>query len=97
MIKRITLDFDKIHSLRSFYAACKEALRLPDYFGNNLDALWDCITSGISLPAEISFINVTPYHLEKFEKQIELFRDAEEALDGELSFTCETKKDTDAG
>ena len=97
MINNITLDFDKIHSLRSFYAACKEAMQLPDYFGNNLDALWDCVTSDIRLPAEVSFINVTPYHLEKFEKQIELFRDAEETLDGELSFTCETKEDTDAG
>ena len=59
--------------MKSFYKACKEQFQLPDYFGNNLDALWDCITGFIELPVAVSFINITPYHLEKFEKQVTLF------------------------
>ncbi len=29
---------------REFYAALAAAMHLPDYFGRNLDALWDCLT-----------------------------------------------------
>ena len=97
MTKPIILDFDTIHSPRSFYGACKQQLQLPDHFGNNLDALWDCITAGIDLPVTIHFINLTPYHLKKFAKQIELFRDAEKELDGELSFEYHNSDEADAG
>ena len=97
MRKPIVFDFDKILSMKSFYKACKEQLQLPDYFGNNLDALWDCITGFIDLPVAVSFINITPYHLEKFEKQVALFRDAEKELDGELTFEVYTKDEMDAG
>jgi ribonuclease inhibitor len=97
MMKTIVFDFDKIHSLQSFYKACKELLHLPDYFGNNLDALWDCVTAFIELPVAINFINMSPYHLEKFERQIDLFQDAEKELDGELTFQYHVKDETDAG
>jgi ribonuclease inhibitor len=97
MMKTIVFNFDKIHSLQSFYSACKQQLQLTDHFGNNLDALWDCITAGIELPVTISFINLSPYHLVKFERQIDLFRDAEKELDGELTFEYHTRDERDAG
>lgn len=97
MMKTIEFNFDKIHSLQAFYSACKKQLQLPDHFGNNLDALWDCITAEIDLPVEINFINLTPWHLKKFEKQIELFRDAEKELDGELTFEYYSSDEKDAG
>ena len=97
MTKTIILDFDNIHSLQAFYSVCKKKLQLPDHFGNNLDALWDCITAYLELPIIINFINLTPYHLKKFQKQIELFRDAEKELDGELTFEYHTKDEIDAG
>ena len=91
-MKTILFDFNDIHSLQSFYSACKEQLNLPNHFGNNLDALWDCITAYVELPIAISFINITPYHLKKFERQINLFRDAEKELEGELTFEYHTKE-----
>ena len=35
----------------------KEKLELPDYYGENLDALWDCLTGGIELPVCIKWSN----------------------------------------
>lgn len=32
-------------------------LAFPDYYGKNLDALWDCLTSCIDFPAEIEWRN----------------------------------------
>jgi ribonuclease inhibitor len=97
MMKTIVFDFDKIHSMQSFYSACKQQLQLPDHFGNNLDALWDCVTAGIELPVAILFTNLTPFHIKKFRQQIELFREAEKELDGELSFEYQSTSDADAG
>ena len=97
MIKPVIFDFDKIHSLRSFYSACKIQLQLPDHFGDNLDALWDCITAGIKLPVVVYFINLSPYHLRKFEKQIGLFEDAAKELDGAFTFEYHTREEADAG
>jgi len=96
-MRTVIFDFDNIHSLRSFYNGCKKNLQLPGHFGNNLDALWDSITGGMELPVAIQFIHLTPYHLEKFKKQIALFRDAEKELDGELSFEYHTTGEKDAG
>ena len=36
------------------YDVIKTELELPDWFGNNLDALWDAVTGIMYLPAEIT-------------------------------------------
>lgn len=35
----------------------KEKLGLPEYYGKNLDALWDCLTGEIDLPLRIIWKN----------------------------------------
>lgn len=79
-------DFDKIKTIEEFYADAVCQLRLPGYFGNNLDALWDCVTADVALPAQITFINLSKKDLKKFEDLITLFQDAEKELSQELSF-----------
>ena len=39
------------------------SLTLPAYYGRNLDALWDCLTSDLQTPCEIRLIlsDTTPY------------------------------------
>lgn len=39
----ITLDFSGIKSYLALHQYFKEVFNLPDYYGNNLDALWDCL------------------------------------------------------
>ena len=59
-----------------FYQTAVKELTLPDYFGNNLDALWDVFTGEIELPIKIEFENLTLEKLDEFEYLIDLFQDA---------------------
>ena len=38
------LDFSSVTDKASLHAYLKKELRLPDYYGNNLDALHDCLS-----------------------------------------------------
>jgi len=41
----ITIDCSEIHSREEFHRAVANSLKLPNYYGENLDALFDCLTS----------------------------------------------------
>lgn len=93
----VVFDFNIIHTVKKFYSLCKEQLQLPDYFGNNLDALWDCLTSDVAWPITIVFKNVTAFHKQKFSKQISLFNDAAIESGDQIKFIVQEKKDADFG
>lgn len=61
-MKEITIDCGQVDSPREFHHALAEALALPAWYGYNLDALHDCLTS---LPGEIS---LTLLHFETMGK-----------------------------
>jgi RNAse (barnase) inhibitor barstar len=46
------LDGRKARTLRSFYAQISTLLSFPDYFGKNLDALYDCLCDLSQLSAD---------------------------------------------
>lgn len=84
-MRTVTFDFSTIHSFNEFYQQFANKFILPDYFGENLDALWDVVTSGeIGLPIKIVF-----QHLSKqSELQVlaVLFEQAQEEMHGDLVF-----------
>ena len=45
------LDGDAVRSKRGMMTALARLLRFPDWFGHNLDALYDCLTDLSWLPA----------------------------------------------
>ena len=47
------IEGKKIASPEEFHDAIAAALDFPDYYGRNLDALWDCLTGWIDTPATI--------------------------------------------
>ncbi|MFT3904447.1 MAG: barstar family protein [Niabella sp.] len=89
----ITFDFDRISSIEDFYKFAQSALNLPEHFGNNLDALWDCLTGDIALPMEVHFVNLTMNQLERFDNLITLFEDASTETNGGILFEYYLKKD----
>lgn len=91
-MKKIIFDFNYIATIEDFYIVAIKELNLPDYFGNNLDALWDSITAFIDLPIEIIFINLNIIKVKKFRKIINLFEQAEIDLNFDLRFRYETKE-----
>lgn len=77
----IYIDFAEIGDYDDFYAQLKEKLTLPEFFGDNLDALYDSITGFAELPLHIEFVNMNVEQLENFEDLLVTLEDAEEELD----------------
>ena len=48
-----TVDFKDVHQHEEIHKALKEGLNFPNYYGANLDALWDCLTDFIDNDVEI--------------------------------------------
>ena len=82
------LDFIDIKSLQGLHQYLKEVFSLPDYYGNNMDALWDCLTDMVGEPIHIEIIG-----LEVIERQfgdyagklIETFRELKHYRDDKYS------------
>ena len=85
-MKLVKFDFERIGRLEDFYQIAKRELSLPGHFGNNLDALWDCLTGNIALPVSVQFVNMSLPQLETFDKLIQLFEEATETLGEDFSF-----------
>ena len=43
----IIVDGKKLKSKQALHAFFKKELNFPDYYGENLDAFWDCLTDAI--------------------------------------------------
>jgi len=52
-VKRCALSGKTIHSLDDLYDQLSKKLSFPDYFGRNLDALWDVLATDVEGPFEI--------------------------------------------
>ena len=76
----IYIDFLTIGDYEDFYAQLKEKLPLPDYFGDNLDALFDVITGELKMPLHIEFVNMSVEQLEIFEDLLTTLEDAEDEV-----------------
>lgn len=86
MEKEVYIDFSIIDNYEDFYAQLKEKFPLPDYFGENLDALFDVISGDSEMPLHIEFVNMNLMQLENFEALLETMEDLEEEVEG-FSFT----------
>ena len=93
-MKKIIFDFKKKKKKKDFYNKLSEKVDLPTYFGNNLDALWDVITSEeIDLPVEIVFVNFNKNKNKFFSSLEKLFTDAEKEMNKRLIFKiCDEEK-----
>ncbi len=75
---KVKLAGKSIHSLDDFYGEIARKLRFPDYFGRNLDALWDVLTTDVKGPVELAWEDSEASKKsmgEDFEKVAALLRD----------------------
>lgn len=77
----IFIDFTDLGDYEDFYAQLKEKLLLPEFFGDNLDALNDAITGFVELPLHIEFVNMSVDQLEIFEDLLLTLEDIEDETD----------------
>ena len=75
------LDFKGIDSLLGLHHYFKQVFSLPDYYGNNMDALWDCLACCYDENTEIELKNIAdlPADMEPVVRiMLELFQDLHE-------------------
>ncbi|MBE6051080.1 MAG: barnase inhibitor [Clostridium sp.] len=83
-MKKIILDSKEFLTKDELHKVLKKKMNLPDYYGNNLDALWDCITGYIPLPMTVEWLNFNQSKAnlgEYADMVLEVFEDAEQELD----------------
>ena len=92
----IELDFGGIKSLWGLHEYLKKAFGLPDYYGHNMDALWDCLHCSFDEPTTIVLKNLSGISKDLTEAvkiMLELFADLERK-DEEVTVWVETAEDT---
>ena len=73
----IILDASCLRSRKAAHEYLKEQLGFPDYYGRNLDALYDCLTALDE--TEIEFVNLESGAESYFAKVLPVFQEAEES------------------
>lgn len=92
-MKNIVIDFSKCKYPMDLHNEIRGKLELPEWYGNNLDALWDILTGFIETPIDINVIfkpatKATENLKETVLKIIETFKEAAEE-DEEIKFSYE--------
>lgn len=81
----IMLDGKEMINEIKTHQILKEKLDLPDYYGENLDALWDCLTGWVSLPLTIVWSNFkdSKKQLGNFaDELLQTFKEAKDEIEG---------------
>ena len=74
----IYIDFTDLGDYEDFYAQLKEKIKLPDHFGDNLEAFSDVISGELKMPLHLEFVNMSVDQLEIFEDLLTTLEDAED-------------------
>lgn len=79
-VKIRNLVFSECRYLGEIYEVIKNELELPEWFGANLDALWDAITGIMYTPAEVRISRMVGRSelLPDVDEIIAVFHEAEE-------------------
>ena len=81
---KVALQGSEMTSVQALHAQLKQQLSFPDYYGENLDALWDCIRCvDVPLTVEWRDFAQSRLHLGQYADRIlETLRDAEQEVPG---------------
>ena len=55
---KYSVDFSEVKYYVEIHEVLKRDLKLPDYYGGNTDALWDCLTDMLGDPTYIELLGV---------------------------------------
>lgn len=79
-MKTIVVDFENVKYLMEMHQLLKKTFELPDYYGSNMDALWDCLNCSFNEPVSIKLQNLKklPESLhESVSTMLDVFKDLE--------------------
>lgn len=80
-MEKITININNVETRSDIHDVLTEALNLPEYYGRNLDALYDCLSTlfiGKKVEFELIGFTTLPENLEHYgETIISIFRRVE--------------------
>lgn len=92
------IDFADLGDYEDFYAQLKEKVKIPEHFGDNLDALSDVISGELEMPLHLEFVNMSVDQLETFEDLLTTLEDTEDNVeDFSFAYYLEQYDDEDEG
>ncbi|KGT89350.1 barstar family protein [Enterobacter cancerogenus] len=80
----LSFDFQQLADRQAFYREFVAQSGCSGEFGCNLDALWDWLTGGIALPAELHLHHIAQASEAEFAPVLALMEEAAQQLRGEL-------------
>ena len=91
--EKCTLDFSNCKYLGEVHEIIREKMRLPEWYGANLDALWDSFWGIACIPDDFTIIykpepDVEVVPREAIEKIVGVFKEHEEMY-GDITVTVE--------
>ena len=95
------IDFSNVKYYLDMHKAIQKALDFPDYYGQNWDAFWDCLTdmAGQTVRIEIVGLEVIKQKFSGEEKilletlkEFKHYRNDEYANDTEIKYTLDGKQ-----
>lgn len=84
-MEKVILNSKEFKNIKDLHKILKDKLKLPKNYGDNLDALWDCLTGWIDLPLTIEWIGFDESQVnlgDYAQKLLQVFQDAEREIDG---------------
>ncbi|GGG65439.1 barstar family protein [Paenibacillus radicis (ex Gao et al. 2016)] len=84
MSKVIELKQSEAERYQNVHDWLKQELSLPEWYGANLDALWDCVTGHLPMPLKIRWIADSEQH-DDYSGIVEVFQDAADQYE-EITF-----------
>ena len=95
------IDFSNVKYYLDMHHAIQKALDFPDYYGQNWDAFWDCLTDMVGRPVYIEIIGLDVIK-QKFQgeekilletlKEFKHYRNDEYANNTEIKYTLDGKQ-----
>ncbi len=82
---KIVIEGQDMKNINDFHLYLKETLGFPEYYGMNLDALWDMLTSWVDLPLTIEWKNFESSENNLRDdafRILDVFKEAEQEIDG---------------
>lgn len=84
-MKEIEIKGSELNDIKELHNLLKKELDLPEYYGENLDSLWDFITGEIDLPVSILWSNYRKSEESlgvQAGKYLALFENADKEING---------------
>jgi ribonuclease inhibitor len=87
-LNKVVIQGSKLLDKNILHQILKQELKLPNHYGENLDALWDCLTTDIQLPLTIEWVDFQKSKGllgDYAENTLEIFKEAEKFTGGKLN------------